>query len=258
MKGVQSDKTKPGWCRGSYHHAAALNKAVSHIQTRFAVFLDPDFYIVRHGWINHVIAHMLNNDLSFFGVPWHPRHFNKYRYFPCVHCLFVDLSKISRESLDFTPEVWETTVFYRWKGRILGVMGMGRRVEIGGGSRDTGHRIYRQYGRKSHFRHECVVSVFRPDGCDGRGQDGIFRRIFWHVLPDSLCFVPKRSGYYTQTGFLELGYPDALRMGWEEFLWQAKPFGFHIRRNKQGERDLEQEQHSLAHMIDRFIKIGSF
>ncbi len=29
---------------GSYHHAAGINKTIPHIKTRYALFLDPDFF----------------------------------------------------------------------------------------------------------------------------------------------------------------------------------------------------------------------
>ncbi|MFC1453450.1 hypothetical protein ACFLSJ_08930 [Verrucomicrobiota bacterium] len=87
----------------SYHHGRALNHALEHVRTRFALVMDPDFYIVRPGWADTVPQHMEDRGLCFFGVPWHPKFYTKYRYFPCAHCMFVDLVRAPRESLDFRP-----------------------------------------------------------------------------------------------------------------------------------------------------------
>ena len=42
--------------------------------------------------------------LAVFGAPWHPRWVYKNRYFPCVHCMFVDLDRVSIDALDFEPD----------------------------------------------------------------------------------------------------------------------------------------------------------
>ena len=40
--GVPAPNQKKG--RNSYHHGAALNEALRHVTTRYAMVLDPDFY----------------------------------------------------------------------------------------------------------------------------------------------------------------------------------------------------------------------
>ena len=49
------------------------------------------------------------------------------------------------------------------------------------------------------------------------------------LLPDRWCLVPKRPGYFSESGFSEQGLADLDRRGWEEFLWRGEPFGFHVR-----------------------------
>ena len=72
--GDQADDRVPIEYRGSFHHGVGLNKSLSYVDTRFTLFLDPDFFIVfGQDWINSVVGYMLQNDLSFFGVPWHPK-----------------------------------------------------------------------------------------------------------------------------------------------------------------------------------------
>ena len=42
--------------------------------------------------------------LAVFGAPGPPRWAYKNRYFPCVHCMFVDLEQVSIDRLDFEPD----------------------------------------------------------------------------------------------------------------------------------------------------------
>ena len=52
---------------------------------------------------------MDEKNLSLYGTPWHPKWFTKFRYFPCSHCLFVNLTLIDLNLLDFRPIkiVWD-------------------------------------------------------------------------------------------------------------------------------------------------------
>jgi len=97
----------PASCRGSYHHAAALNDCLAtvEINTKYILILDPDFYILRAKWIQEVLSHMADNNLGFFGSPWHPKWYSKFRNFPCQQCMFIDLSLIDIEDIDFRPNL---------------------------------------------------------------------------------------------------------------------------------------------------------
>lgn len=107
--GFPPDPTKPNACRGSYQHAAAVNQFLrdNEITTPYLLILDPDFYIVRNQWIADVTNHMSKRGLAFFGAPWHPKWYSKYRYFPCVHCMFIDARQIDCRHLDYTPDLIE-------------------------------------------------------------------------------------------------------------------------------------------------------
>jgi hypothetical protein len=157
---------------GSYHHAAGIHKILSRIDSRYALFLDPDFFIIRPQWINAAIRHMQANELAFLGVPWHPKHTLKPRYFPCVHCLLVDLEKIPLESLDSSPD-YATLPDYK-NPRIGGVIGrtlrlLGKRLDLFqwqkrryiGAFRDVSWHIHEHYFNNSHYRVECLQPVFR-------------------------------------------------------------------------------------------------
>ncbi|MBI1974277.1 MAG: glycosyltransferase [Candidatus Zambryskibacteria bacterium] len=102
IKGMENNFQ--GIAKASQHHASGLNTAIQEVKTRFALILDPDFYIVRNNWIEEVVKHMKKNNLAFFGAPYNPKRYLKYRYFPCIHCMFIDLEKVPQGELDFTPQ----------------------------------------------------------------------------------------------------------------------------------------------------------
>ena len=238
----------------SLHHADALINALPYIKTRFALFLDPDFYIVRYQWIQDVVDYMQVNKLSFFGAPWNPKWFVKWRYFPCGYCLFVDLDKVDIRDLDFKPG-----------NRHGSGINLKSRSAIDS-DQDTGYRIFRRYINNSFHKHECTVPVFKPGEAFRRGSDYIgqikgveffgshMNKLIEKVLPDRFCYIPKRKKYYSETGFRELGYFDACSQGWEEFLWQEKPFGFHLRMTPKilGGIDKRSQIPSLEKAIESF------
>lgn len=301
LEGTQLDLSLPKKVRGSYHHAAALNKTLAHIKTRFVLFLDPDFYtIAQKNWIETIIQYMLNNNLSFFGVPWHPKYTNKYRYFPCVHCLFIDLKKVPIQTLDFTPDInlvkeklekqknitqtkqidekniasidlkeESITLFKLGKiyyqklktklkrkirnfDKFKQKMSVERRKLLVNSSQDTGYKIFQQYGQKYKVNYEVAVPVYKLK------SDLLVPEYFtyWQnialekFLPETLCYLPKQANSYSEIGFKELGYPDLYALGWEEFLWQGKPFGFHLRLQQQESVDIQQQTRSLAEVLE--------
>ena len=78
----------------AYRYGAAMQKLLPEVASRFLLILDPDCYLVQPSWIQTVLSHMESEGLSFFGVPWHPRWYRKYRNFPCPQCMFIDLSRV--------------------------------------------------------------------------------------------------------------------------------------------------------------------
>ena len=265
----------PGvWRPASFHHGIALNKALRLAKSRFVVILDPDFYIVRRDWIAQVVEHMVAEGLAFFGAPWHPRWYTKYRYFPCVHCMFIDQSQVRLDSLDFRPELHNVgsnkarvgdgqpvhrgpvlRTLKRWLPLGVKIVRSMRERKVIGSSHDTGSHIYRQYGQNGQYSSACVVPVYRPDSDKAvlATLDALLEarqdRLLERSLPDRLSYLPKRRGYYTRSGFRELGYIDASEYGWEEFMWQGAPFGFHIRGYVHKGRNREKEAARLVRVI---------
>jgi hypothetical protein len=135
--------------RGSYHHALALNQAVPLVGTRYMLVMDPDFFVIRPGWIDACISYVRTRDLGFFGAPWHYLSYRKWRYFPCVHFLLVDLHRTPAAELDFTPAIvedrrWLNSPAARWLKKHLPRLYNRSLVES---RRDTGWRLRRLKGR---------------------------------------------------------------------------------------------------------------
>ena len=105
--GVSQDSSLPINCRGSYQHGMALTQAVrANIDTAVLVIMDPDFYVIKKDWINDLVE-TLNEGKSFVGAPWHPKWWPKYRRFPCVHFMGINLKNIDCRKLNFIPDVAE-------------------------------------------------------------------------------------------------------------------------------------------------------
>lgn len=262
MRGIESAAMTGEFARASYHHAAALNAAMSEVRTRFILILDPDFYIIRRGWVDDVTRNMKATGAAFFGVPWHPSWYGKYRHFPCVHCMFVDTSWVPARNLDFTPELRERPTrrlpredgsrpvrdrpVVRWLTllpRVLYHLTIMRRHI--GRTRDTGYRIYERY-----FRAESVPAAIADavaPRSDFRFPFHLRTTVGWameQLLPERWSYVPR--GYRSEVTFAARGGPDARGRGWEEFTWRGHPFGFHVRRTKQRNVPVAQQIHDLG------------
>ncbi len=246
--------------RDNYHHTIALQKTLGLVDTRFLLVLDPDFYIVRPSWLQEVLDYMVEGGLGMFGVPWHPKYIEKYRYFPCVHCFFVDLEKVSMSELDFRPSCPDVVNGEEQESgrdrsgviaRVFNTLTLRHRQKD---YRDTGTRMYLRFANDHRVKYECATPVYRlPEDFPGtRNPLALRSRLIEAVLPDSLCYVPKRRGAFARNGFLERA-PDSNRGHWEEFLWRGQPFGFHMRRNAEKmQRDEDVELDALARILRQF------
>ena len=252
VPGADGFRPVPDWLVGSYHHSEAVNNSLKHITTRFALFLDIDFYIVRKNWMRVVVAHMEKNDLALFGVPWHPAHVKKFRYFPSPHTFFVDLKKIPVSQIDFRPDYDVVMLLPGFADRVARKIrkikhAISKRLEIGE-SRDTGFRMYDRFHSRVSFEYLTPVFVPATDLRDMPEAASVWERI----MPDRFSYIPKKSGYYTEAGFRSAGFADARREHWEEFMWQGKPYGFHVRGTDRLKNDLDGRIKAIQNILDNF------
>jgi hypothetical protein len=244
--------------RDNYHHTIALQKTLTLVDTRFMLVLDPDFYIVRPRWAEDVLEHMVASGLAMFGVPWHPRYIDKYRYFPCVHCFFIDLDKVPVSDLDFRPTCADAVDGDKQApdrstalGRLLDTLALRHRRKD---YRDTGTRMFLRFAHDRNVKYECATPVYRlPEDFPGKGNPlALHSRLIEAVLPDSLCYVPKRRETFVRDGFLE-PIRNSSSAHWEQFIWRKRPFGFHMRRNAdKNRRDEHAELEALASVLRHF------
>lgn len=220
----------------SFLHARSLNAALKHVNTRFVVFLDDDFFIVRQGWMKDVKDFMTSKNLAFFGTPFHPRFFKRYRYFPCAQCLVVDLQKIKKEDLDFSPRYENITpgLAARAKNKILKNIFGSERCQVGG-SRDTCYGLYEKYG-KERSMYDFAVPSYDP-GKDFIGPERALSRsnlLLEKFLPENYCFLPKEADSYTAVSFFDqrkfYGDEEIMKKyNLEEYVWKNESFGFHLK-----------------------------
>lgn len=244
----------------SYSHAMGLQRALAEVKTRYLLILDPDFYLVKPEWVTEILEYMGRKELAFFGVPWHPRWFLKYRDFPCVHCFFVDLEKVKFSADYLHPELLSGAVKASgfWLDFVSKQSPKPRRERLGfllknikqairedmqqrrniGASRDTGYRLYEEYAKSGKYKFEVAFPVFDNVGAAFRPASVIraqYARTLERFLPEKLRYVPPRHTY-TRFGFHRYGLPDVRGAGWEEFLWRGMPLGFHMRGELHRER----------------------
>jgi hypothetical protein len=235
----------------SYHHAAGLNIALENVRTRYAVVIDPDLYVVRPNWLEDVIAHMTQHDLAVFGVPWNPRWYQKFRYFPCTHLMVIDLQKcrwrrdmlapdLVRPGGKYVSKFWlefpETAKAGAWAGlrslisNLPRAIGEDRRQrQTIGASHDTGFSLLEEFKRDPRLKAETATAVFTPKIGFMPATVTPLQRLVDAVAPDRWSYLPKKPGYFTTRGFDAFGFPDTRALGWEEFLWKGEPFAFHVR-----------------------------
>ena len=274
--------------RVSYHHALALNELLKRVETRYVLFLDPDFFILRRNWVRDVIKHMGAHNISFFGACYSPgRHIPTrwYRYFPCVWCLFMDLKYVSKIDLDFTPEIFEAENLRRqgWKDLLISVKNQTKSsgltlveawnmlkkvlpIKLGrlrgpvhrylglqipeDYYRDTGYRIYSAFSKSQNHLRECLTLRWSNPLLRESSFGGKIRKTYFkYFVPENFCPYPKRTENYTSLSFNQFDLPDLFSMGWDEYFWQEKPFAFHVRPGLSG-RSLFGDNYSFG-----FVKL---
>jgi hypothetical protein len=232
LAGTPTDDSLSTDYRGSYHHAAALNSAVAHVDTRYLLVLDPDLFPIYRNWIGDCIDHMQRRGLSVFGVPWYYRWYRKYRYFPCVHFMLIDLERIDRSQLDFTPALKqdhqrEESAAH---GVFQGIAPILYARALIGTRRDTGWRVHQRYGRRPHGLAQPVIDVGREivkpkhlATLDGQRRE--------RLAPRRWSFLPAPGEYLEPEDAPGFDHPAFARLEPEKFVWRGAPFAFHLRGN---------------------------
>ena len=273
--------------RFSYHHGSALNANLDDIGGRFLLYADPDLFVVYPNWMRETIETVLSGKIVFFGVPWHPRWYMKYRYFPAVHFLLVDLQRVPLARLTFGRQLEERP---SWSGAIARGAGSreragnerpdqsGQRVpaagrladaqcrlsragyfvfsrQLIGSSRDTGWKIWADFGSCPA---EFVLPVVDLDSDFTAPQFLMTKlgRTLEAIFPVQFRFLPKRGTYFTPAEAAACGLPNLRSLGVEVFVWREKAFAFHRRGHMREQLNLPEADRSetlaWSAMLDRY------
>lgn len=211
---------------GSYHHAEGLQIGLKEVKTRFVLVLDPDYFLLEQDWINMITEHMISRKLSFFGAVWNPFDFMKQRNFPSVHCLFIDLQRVSIEEIDFTPELDRTNALKSLMRRIRlprPIMNLAL-ISV---SRDTGYKILRKF--KNNPAHQFELFSFLSTDSNKYSRWYEYSNSYIKkFVPERFSIFPKSRNYVVSNNYLQMDF-SLLRNGWECFCWKGKLVGLHFR-----------------------------
>tara|TARA_Y100000310_G_C20642092_1_gene794556 strand:- start:646 stop:1587 length:942 start_codon:yes stop_codon:yes gene_type:complete len=226
------------WAPDSLHHSQGLNIALKHVNTRYLVVMDPDFFIVLNDWMKIIPSFMEMNNISIFGAPWNPQWIFKYRYFPSPHFSFYDLNNIPLKSLDFLPG---DSRFTPKKNYYLSRFSKNNERLWINCQPDTGWRIYKKFIDSNKVLYFCIKPCFNPTKYRLYNKLKLKDRILDLLFPDSWSYIPKKEKYFSKNFFKDYDYPDTTTFGCEEFIWNNKPFGFHFRGYRNNENFIERK-----------------
>jgi len=216
---------------GALQHSLALNKVLREVNTRFLLVLDPDFYCVRPNWIGDIVKYVKSSRTAVIGSTWHPKNYKKYRYFPSIHFMLIDLHQIGKEFLDFRASQQDDRKIEQKTFSVVSLFLkklFRKRTRIGVNV-DPGTRIY------DRFRYsDLITETFRPSYLPYRPKSVMSRLGHAYTVFSDLFFdkdkriMPDRT-YFTQKRFRDYGFDDLYGENWEEYFWIDEPFGFHVR-----------------------------
>src|SRR5262249_8670188 len=148
----------------------------------------------------------------FFGAPAPPYMWRKIRYFPTAMWLCIDLERVPRKTLDFTPILTPRTWFNQLIENYFDRLIIGR-------STDVGWRVYERYRNDATVRHEALQPSWKvlPKG-------GPLKHQLIRLIPDRLLKTTKRKGFATELTFRSCGFPDAgaLAQMTDEYFWRGE------------------------------------
>ncbi len=204
---------------------------------------------------------MARRDLSFFGVPWHSRWYRKWRDFPCVHFLLIDLAKVPVDRIDFIPTLVEDRRMDEsprslWMKKHTPLLYARMLIET---RRDTGWRLRQRFGRRKVDLALPVVDLgkelTKPKHLQSARGRWLERRMprRWRFLPaPGACVYTEEAPGFANAAFQELEP--------EKFVWRGAPFAFHMRRNVRdkvfGRHDQGLEEPALAAVLEQASRGG--
>jgi len=132
-----------------------------------------------------------------------------------------------------------------------------------GSARDTGIKLFERFSLRPGIRHETFTPVYKPGEDRLMPPPGVrldsrstLRDLLEHIRPDWLRFVPRRRGYFTRTGFRDLGLRDLRAEGGEEVFWQKRPVAFHLRGGLGTKRPAAGELERIRDLTETLVTLA--
>jgi hypothetical protein len=254
--------------RAECAHSLGMEILLASVKTRFAVFIDCDFFVFAPDWIRRIIGHMSQRELTYFGAPWNPRVYHKPRAVPGTHFLIVDLQRTKINPGDFAPDWISQTLFQssvwknfhqsssrkeKYKSVLFNPLGalvedLRQRQTIGM-SKEAGYRLWARL--ENNLEMECLVPCFDPNRERLRPVStpplSLLSR-FDRFYPEKLRYFP-RDWVTTYLGLADAELPSTRKRGGEEFYWRGNPFaarkGSSVQAEKERDLSLEESQKLL-------------
>jgi hypothetical protein len=257
----------------SFHHAKALNFAVSLADSDLVLTLDPDCYLFMPNWIELITEYVKDNEIALFGTPYHPYSQMNYQGFPNAICMLINKLQLNQETLDFAPAVdykrYKTPVyaavshhcssfkrfgaffiksrrkhplklfdFYLIVHRFLcGIFTRSFTLR----SCDTGYKIYKEHRLSLKYH---ALQVFAED------NRNLMVKCWDFFLPNFLRSYPRKTSLIT-----DIPSPLFKDFGEEghQFFWEGKLLAFHIQRSLYSEEGKDSIQERLFKRIEKFL-----
>ncbi len=259
--------------RHSFHHAYALNRAVSLANSDFVLTLDPDCFLFMPNWIRLITEYMSSEKIALLGTPYHPYSYMNYQGFPNAICMFINQPQLDQKKLDFAPKAdckeYKIPVYEAISHHSTSFVGFGkfffksrRKPPLGlfdlhlvlhnilsrklprlftSTKRDTGYRIYEKHYLSSKHH---ALQVFAAD------SRRLWVKCLDFFLPNRLRTYPRKTPWITDTSsplFKDFGEDG------HQFFWKGKLLAFHIYRSRYSEGDKVLVQEKLFTKIEEFI-----
>ena len=162
---------------------------------------------------------MKDNELAFFGCPWHPKWSNKWRYFPSPACILFDTHKVGL--IDFLPGQNVIIPDWRW---------------------EVDPPLWRRLLKTTKFRfkhlpYDFALPVYDPDIYYPLGFRHVWlAKLMDKFLPDKWTYTPRKDSYTTADLFTH--------KAWEQYYWKGEPFAYHLRNWMNG------DNRNIKRMVD--------
>ena len=140
------------------------------------------------------------------------------------------------------------------QGKLRAFLSLGASLTLNrriiGSANDTGWLIERKYCNSSISSETLVPYVnLKKDFSKPQYLNSWWGPVIEGMVPERWSYLPKRRNYFTTKGFGDHGLPDLGDLGWEEFMWENSPFGFHMRRYNKVKRNLQEESLMLVEIL---------